>query len=126
MKMNVDSGEILMVCPNDSIPFPYFKTNVNMRNKAKYSKIPCCQKSGSFEIPRNNKYVIEGVSDEEVEEVNEGGFVRPHLPIGDTGGKTRAKQSQTLEYPPDVARNELGMTCNWKRRKKRKKRKVMK
>jgi hypothetical protein len=43
IKMDVNTGRILMVCPNDKIPFPYFKSNINPINKHVYSQIPCCK-----------------------------------------------------------------------------------
>lgn len=32
MKMQVSKGDIHLVCPNDSVPFPYFKNNMTLSN----------------------------------------------------------------------------------------------
>lgn len=65
VQMDVDSGKILLVCPNNDIPFPYFKTNVNVNSKHKYSQIPCCQKSGNYDIPRKFRYKFKSLAEEQ-------------------------------------------------------------
>lgn len=59
LQMEVASGKILMVCPNDKMPFPHLKNNtIREVNKVKCPDIPCCQTSGRFVIPPNNRFVF--------------------------------------------------------------------
>lgn len=76
IQMDVSRGRILMVCPNDKLPFPHFKNNVQLANKAKYPLIPCCQRTESRDIPTEHRYVIEGLSEDEEDSVDQEASVK--------------------------------------------------
>lgn len=96
VKMDVDSGRILMVCANDSIPFPYFKTNVNVNSKDRYPLIPCCQKSGNYDIPKKFSYEIEGVTEDSSSEEEQftSNLTLPQLEL-----KPRKRSGTRVEEP---------------------------